>query len=61
MIGTRGQKLKPENKDQLVAILTYHVVPGKVLSTDLQDKMTPGTVNGATVHVNVSKKGVKIN
>ena len=32
--GTVEDLLKPENKDQLVAILTYHVVPGKVMAAD---------------------------
>jgi uncharacterized surface protein with fasciclin (FAS1) repeats len=33
--GTVENLLKPDNKDQLVAILTYHVVPGKVMSADI--------------------------
>jgi uncharacterized surface protein with fasciclin (FAS1) repeats len=33
--GTVEDLLKPENKDQLIAILTYHVVPGRVLATDV--------------------------
>ncbi len=37
--GTVASLLKPENKAMLVKILTYHVVPGKVLSTDLKDGM----------------------
>ena len=41
--------LKPENKDQLVAILTYHVVAGKVMSTDISGDMQPSTVNGSTL------------
>lgn len=59
--GTLETLLKPENKDQLVAILTYHVVPGKVMSTDLSDGMTAKTVNGAEIKVGVSKNGVTIN
>merc|ERR1711885_57878 len=34
--GTVDTLLKPENKDQLVDILTYHVLPAKVLSGDLK-------------------------
>lgn len=49
--GTVETLLMPENKDQLVAILTYHVVPGKVMSTDLSDGMMAGTVNGAEVTI----------
>src|SRR3974390_3211364 len=38
--GTVENLLKPENKKQLVAILTYHVVPGKVMSKDIVGKKT---------------------
>ena len=38
--GTVEDLLKPENKDKLTAVLTYHVVPGKVMSTDLTEGMT---------------------
>lgn len=58
--GTVESLLKPENKDKLVAILTYHVVAGNVASTDLRDGMMPATVNGSTITVNL-KNGVKIN
>ncbi len=51
--GTVETLLKPENKDQLVAILTYHVVPGKVMSTDLQDDMEAPTVQGSTVTIDL--------
>ena len=46
--GTVENLLKPENKDQLVAILTYHVIPGKVMSTDIAGK----TAEVATVQGN---------
>ena len=49
--GTVEDLLKPENKDKLVAILTYHVVPGKVMSTDLTEGMMAATVNGAEVTI----------
>ena len=39
-------KVKPENKDQLVAILTYHVVPGKVTSVDVVKVKEAKSVNG---------------
>ena len=45
--------LKPENKDKLVAILTYHVVPGKVMAADLKDGMEAATVNGETVMIDL--------
>ncbi len=41
--------LKPENKDQLVSVLTYHVVPGKVMSSDLTEGMKAKTVQGGEV------------
>lgn len=47
--GTVEMLLMPENKDQLVSILTYHVVPGAVMSSDLTEGMTAATVQGATV------------
>ena len=51
--GTVETLLKPENKDQLVAVLTYHVVPGKVMSTDLQDDMMAATVQGSSVTIDL--------
>lgn len=44
--GTVERLLKPENKDQLVAILTYHVVAGKIMSGDLLSTTSATTVNG---------------
>ncbi len=41
--------LKPENKDQLIAVLTYHVVPGKIESGDLLNVAKAKTVNGKSV------------
>jgi uncharacterized surface protein with fasciclin (FAS1) repeats len=58
--GTVEDLLKPENKDKLVAVLTYHVVPGKVMSTDLTEGMTAATVNGANVTITLDG-GPKIN
>ena len=43
-----------EDTDTLTAILTYHVVPGAVMSTDLSDGMTAETVNGQSVTIGVS-------
>ncbi|MEM9279636.1 MAG: fasciclin domain-containing protein [Pseudomonadota bacterium] len=51
--GTVENLLKPENKDQLTAILTYHVVAGKVMSTDLQDNMKAATVQGGEVTIDL--------
>ncbi|MFT6856393.1 MAG: putative surface protein with fasciclin (FAS1) repeats [Cyclobacteriaceae bacterium] len=58
--GTLETLLKPENKDQLVAILTYHVVAGKVMSTDLSDGMKAATVNGAEITITTTG-GAKVN
>ncbi|MDZ7711147.1 MAG: fasciclin domain-containing protein [Roseovarius sp.] len=49
--GTVEDLLKPENKDQLIAVLTYHVVPGKVMSSDLTDGMMAATVQGNEVTI----------
>ncbi len=58
--GTLEMLLKPENKDKLVAVLTYHVVSGKVKSTDLKNGMKPETVQGEKISVDLSS-GAKIN
>ncbi|MEI4261142.1 fasciclin domain-containing protein [Roseovarius sp. D0-M9] len=58
--GTVDDLLKPENKDQLTSILTYHVVPGKVMSTDLSNDMTAATVEGSDVTI-MTEDGVMVN
>ncbi len=58
--GTVETLLKPENRDQLVAILTYHVVPGKVLAADVVNLSQATTVNGAQVSIQVSDGQVRI-
>lgn len=58
--GTVESLLLPENKDQLVAVLTYHVVPGKVMSTDLSDDMTATTVEGSDITIDLDN-GVAVN
>lgn len=51
--GTVETLLKPENRNQLVAILTYHVVPGKIMSGDIAGKVADvKTVQGQSVKVN---------
>ena len=58
--GTVENLLKPENKATLVKILTYHVVPGKVMSSDIVGKeLSPATVEGSTVDINATN-GVMI-
>ncbi|WP_254919091.1 fasciclin domain-containing protein [Oceanicola sp. 22II-s10i] len=49
--GTVEDLLKPENKDKLVQILTYHVVPGAVMSSDLSDGMTAPSVEGSEITI----------
>ncbi|MCR9108463.1 fasciclin domain-containing protein [Marivita sp. XM-24bin2] len=51
--GTVEELLLPENQEQLTAILTYHVVPGKVMSTDLMDDMEAETVQGSSVTIDL--------
>ena len=58
--GTVEELLKPENKDKLTAILTYHVVPGKVMSTDLSNDMKAATVEGSEVTI-MTEGGVMVN
>ena len=50
---TVDELLKPENKDKLQAVLTYHVIPGKVMSTDLQDDMMASTAQGGNVKIDL--------
>ncbi len=58
--GTVANLLKPENKDQLVAILTYHVVVGKVMASDVVKISFAKTVNGKSAAVKVSDAGVMV-
>ena len=59
--GTVESLLEPANRDTLVSILTYHVVPGAVTSDQLAGKrLNVTTVQGGTVHVD-GRNGVKVN
>lgn len=58
--GTVESLLLPENKDKLVAILTYHVVAGKVLAADVVELKSAKTVNGKDVMIKVSDNGVMV-
>ncbi|MDG1895364.1 MAG: fasciclin domain-containing protein [Fuerstiella sp.] len=58
--GTVANLLKPENKDQLTAILTYHVVAGNMLANDVLKISSAKTVNGKLASVKVSDAGVMI-
>ena len=59
--GTVESLLKPENKDKLVSILTYHVVAGKVDSAQVVKLDSATTVNGADVQISVRDGSVFIN
>ena len=52
--GTLESLLKPENKAKLAAILTYHVVPGKVMAADVVKLTNAGTVQGQRVDIAVN-------
>jgi uncharacterized surface protein with fasciclin (FAS1) repeats len=51
--GTVASLLKPENKAKLIAILTYHVVPGKVMAADVVKLSEAETVQGSSVKIQV--------
>ncbi|MEM9793772.1 MAG: fasciclin domain-containing protein [Pseudomonadota bacterium] len=53
--GTVDSLLLPENKEQLVAVLTYHVIPGKVMSGDISgQELSVATVQGSEVDINAT-------
>ena len=58
--GTVENLLKPENKDKLVALLTYHVVSGKVMAADVVGLDNATTVNGAVADITVTGSTVKV-
>src|SRR5690606_13197969 len=57
--GTVETLLQPENKKQLVAILTYHVVPGKVAAKQVVGLSGATTVNGQRIDIS-TEQGVKV-
>lgn len=59
--GTVDSLLKPENKAKLTAILTYHVVPGKVMAADVVKLKEAKTVNGAMVKIKANGSNVMVN
>jgi len=59
--GTVETLLKPENKDKLTGILTYHVVGGKVMAADVVKLSEAKTVAGQMVAIKVSDAGVMVN
>lgn len=58
--GTVESLLKPENKDQLISILTYHVVPGKVMAADVVKLENAATVQGQNVMIKVNDGTVMV-
>ena len=58
--GTVESLLKPENKDKLIAVLKYHVVPGKVMAKDVVKVDSAKTAQGSSVTVTVEGKTVKV-
>jgi len=62
--GTLETLLKPENKEKLAAILTYHVVPGEIMAADvvkLESGTKVATANGAKITITHDSKGVRVN
>ena len=58
--GTVESLLKPENKEKLAGILTYHVVSGKFMAADVVKLTEAKTLQGSTVDISASDAGVKI-
>ncbi|WP_425499911.1 fasciclin domain-containing protein [Fontisphaera persica] len=57
--GTVENLLKPENREKLVAVLKYHVVPGKVMAADVKT-MEARTAQGQAVSIKVTSEGVMV-
>lgn len=55
------QLLKPENKDKLRAVLTYHVAPGRLAAQDVVKLNSLTTVNGQDLRIMAGQSGVKVN
>lgn len=58
--GTLQDLLKPQNKHKLASILTYHVVPGKVMASEVVNLSKAKTVNGQSLDVKVMNGQVMI-
>src|SRR5438270_10042001 len=59
--GTVDDLLKPENKEKLVGILTYHVVPGRAMAKDVAGMKTAKTVNGKELKLKAGDDKVMVN
>jgi uncharacterized surface protein with fasciclin (FAS1) repeats len=58
--GTVAELLKPENKKKLAAVLTYHVVPGKVMAKDVVKLSEAKTVQGSKISIEVKDGTVMV-
>lgn len=58
--GTVESLLKPENRDKLTAILTYHVAPGQLMAADVVGSTRLATVNGASIPVEAVSGAVRV-
>jgi len=58
--GTVDSLLKPENKEKLISILTYHVIPGKVVSSEVVNLNSAKTVNGKEVKIGLKDGKVMV-
>ncbi|MCB1841996.1 MAG: fasciclin domain-containing protein, partial [Halioglobus sp.] len=58
--GTLDMLLEPANKDKLVAILTYHVVAGKVMAADVVTLTAAETQQGSSIAISASEAGVSV-
>jgi uncharacterized surface protein with fasciclin (FAS1) repeats len=58
--GTVEELLKPENKEKLTAVLTYHVVSGKVMAEEAMKLSSAKTVNGQSLTIKVMGDAVMV-
>ena len=59
--GTVESLLKPENKDQLISILTYHVAKGRLRAEEVADLRTAETLNGQRIDITIGDGRLKLN
>ena len=59
--GTLESLLRPENKEKLKAILTYHVVPGDMLAADVSPMKTLNSVNGEPLSIKTEGENIMVN
>ena len=58
--GTVENLLKPENKDKLIAVLTYHVVPGRVTASQVVNLTSAKTINGRSLKISAQEGKVMV-